>query len=885
MLSNQQKLKKGSFLIILFYLLLLNPIVFSQSHPKKSSAVKCENSEIIIDGNLDETYWDLPPWSTNFLQKEPYEGQFPSQLTSFKVLYDKKNIYIAVFAYDSIPSAIESHVTRRDEFSGDFIQISIDSYHDHMTAFCFILTASGVKGDMLISGDGESFDLNWDAIWEGKSRINNEGWIAEFKIPFSQLRFPNKEEQIWGFQVGRMLYRMNEISQWALISKQENGWVKQFGDLEGVSGIEPQTQIEIKPFIFGKSDRYLPDSDNPFKPGVDYGFNAGLDGKVGITSNMILDFTINPDFGQVEADPSEVNLTSFETYFKEKRPFFIEGKQIMDFQMVPGNGNMSSDNLFYSRRIGRNPQNCPDIADDEYLKSPEKTRIIGAAKITGKNANGLSVGFLESITARETAKHSINGEKSNIPVEPFSNYSLLSLKKELDSGNTIIGGMATLVNRSQKDKELLILPKKAYSGGLDFLKYWGKKTWFLNGKLIGSYLIGDSSSITEIQQSGVHFFQRPDLKHIKIDSSKTKLAGHGGTIMGGRIGGGHFQGVLWITWRSPGLELNDMGYLRRSDEIQQVFWSRYQIWKPIGIFRTINFDLNQWAGMDFGGNVLYKGAGISTNMQFKNSWFFGSGFNRNSETLSPFELQGGPALLLPGSWNYWFSINTDQRKKIYSGFQISANDGDNNFSNSRNFSFSLSSRPFPNLHISLQPFLRIYNTELQYVDQASYKEKNIYICSDLEHKTMGVIGRINYSIRPEISLQFYAEPFISAGKYQNFKIISNPVAGNVYERYVTLNNGELSFDKNKELYNVDQDLDGNKDYSFSEPDFNIGMFRSNLVFRWEFAPGSTFFVVWSQNRSDSPENHKINYREDVNSLFNTYPYNVFLVKLAYTIIK
>ena len=545
----------------------------------------------VVDGKLDDAVWDKVPWAGDFVQRSPYEGKEPSQATAFKILYDDGNIYVAIRADDKEPEKIERRMSRRDDLEGDWIEVHLDSYFDHMTAFCFVVNAAGVKGDYVISNDGDNEDDTWDPIWYVKADINDTGWTAEMRIPLSQLRFGKKADQIWGLQVSRRLFRKEETSQWQLIPQKASGWVHMFGELLGIKGIKAQRQVELTPYSVGSMQRFKREEGNPFATGSLSNLYGGIDGKIGLPSDLTLDFTINPDFGQVEADPSVVNLTAFETYYTEKRPFFIEGRNILSFQIMGGDGSFSSDNLFYTRRIGRSPQFYPDTEEREYLDMPENTTIIGAFKITGKTKSGLSVGIIDSVTAKENAQLSYLGQRHAQIVEPFTNYFGFRLQKDYNKGNTIFGSMITATNRNIQNEELNFLHNAAYTGGFDFIHQWKDKTYYFSLKTVFSLVRGSKDAILRTQESSVRYFQRPDTDHVWVDPNRTSLSGHGGTVNFGKGGSAGFRFSTGVSWRSPGLELNDMVYLRRADAIMQWIWANYRISKPFSIFREYIFIL------------------------------------------------------------------------------------------------------------------------------------------------------------------------------------------------------------------------------------------------------------------------------------------------------
>ncbi len=402
--------------------------------PKKHYFTQHTNGdEITNDGLASDKAWNLVEWAGGFRQFDPEDGAKPAMDTEFKVLYDDKNLYLLVRAHDKEPHKIDKRLSRRDNFPGDWVEVNIDSYHDKRTAFSFNLSASGVKGDEFVSNDGSDWDSSWDPIWYGKSSIDEYGWIAEMRIPLSQLRFANKPEHVWGLQVLRRNFREQERSSWQYKPQSAPGWVQRFGELRGLKGIKPQKQLEIMPYVVAKAERYPGEKDNPYASGSDESLSFGVDGKVGITSDITLDFTINPDFGQVEADPSQVNLSAFELFFRERRPFFIEGSNIYNFPLTEAiaGGRYNVDNLFYSRRIGRSPSYYPDTEDGEFVDMPQNTTILGALKLTGKNKNGQNWGVMESVTQKEYAKVHDGTDERRVEAVPLTNYLVGSCTKKV----------------------------------------------------------------------------------------------------------------------------------------------------------------------------------------------------------------------------------------------------------------------------------------------------------------------------------------------------------------------------------------------------------------------------------------------------------------------
>jgi len=872
--------------LIAIFLLVCNATIAIAQEGQKEKRIyqtkRIQNEAPRIDGLIDEKIWGIVDWSGNFTQKQPHDGAKPSQETAFKILYDDDFLYVLIRAYDTEPDKIVERMSRRDGFDGDWVEINIDSYFDQRTAFSFTGSVSGVKGDEAISNDGSNWDSTWDPIWYLKTSIDKEGWIAEMKIPFTQLRFSNhKEFQTWGLQINRRFFRNEERSHWAHFSNDESGYVRHFGELHGIKNIKPKRQAEISPYVVTKKEYFDKEEGNPYREdGTENSLGFGLDGKLGITNDFTLDFTINPDFGQVEADPSEVNLTAFETYFQEKRPFFIENRNITDFRVSLG-GPYNRNNLFYSRRIGKAPAYYPDVDSDlgEYTDVPNNTTILGALKLTGKTKNGLSIGIIESLTAEEKAKVMRYNESTNEvneieeTVEPLTNYFVGRVQKDLNDNNTIIGGMITSTNRFIKDDHLDYLNTDAYTGGIDLTQYFKDKKYALTAKYSMSHIQGDSTAIISQQRSSRRYFQRPDNDYTNYDSSKTSLTGSAGLIQFSKLTNQGFRWGSWLTWHSPEFELNDVGYQQRSDGIFQVIYAGYRWAEPFGIFRNINVGFDQWTNWDFGLNSSFYGFSANTWMQFKNHWSFGSWANIEGEAISNTMLRGGPAIKTPGGWNFGLNLGTDGRKKVqihgnagfYSGF-------DDSQSNHR-YGIGLIYRPLDALRISFMPNISYSWNEMQYVDSEEYDGKDRYIFSKINRITTNFTLRIDYSITPNLTIQYYGSPFVSAGDYSDPKYIIDPKANNFQDRYST-DLSWSSYPENGETF---------QDYLDTEYDFNFRQFRSNLVVRWEYRPGSLLYLVWTQSKTGSESTGDFQMMDDLDALFNIHPQNIFLVKLSFRI--
>jgi hypothetical protein len=867
------------FQILLFFLahlFLMGPLGAQNTYTSR----RLSDKPPVVDGDASDFAWSQVDWASGFKQRDPYEGRDPSQQTAFKILYDDNNLYILVRAYDNQPDSIVRRMTRKDDIDGDFVEVLIDSYYDKRTAFGFAVSAAGVKMDEAITDDS-NFDGTWDPVWFVKTGVDKEGWTAEMRIPLSQLRFGKQDSYTWGLQVLRKLFRKKELSVWDPMPREKGLWVNEFGTLTGIKDIKPKKDIEIVPYSVARTERFQKEPGNPFENGKKSHLDGGVDGKIAVTNDFTLNFTVNPDFGQVEADPSEVNLTAFESYFQEQRPFFVEGKNIYEYKVTMGDGGLSRDNLFYSRRVGRRPHRYPDVGDNEFISIPGETNILGAFKLSGKTKNGLSVGILESFTDNETADIGNRDSTRSEIVEPFTNYFVARAMQDFDSGNVIVGGIFTATNRDLDqflEKEIV---KSAYSGGLNYTNYFKNKQYELNFRGIYSQVNASKEVITDLQESSARYFQRPDKTYTKLDSTRTSLAGHGGTISFSKNGGGHWQYMSWLTWRSPSLELNDIGYLHHADEVQHILWAAYQIREPFSIFRFLSINSNEYSGWNFGGEKLYLGGNISVNAQFKNYWSGGLGMNRDGKNLGTSALRGGPALKLPGGSSYWCFVSTDSRKKLL--FEINVNQyfGDLGYFRNTFVSLGIAYRPSNAITISLIPQYSRSTDETQYVTEIDGLSTPRYILSDIKMDILSASLRINYSITPDLSLQYWGQPFLFAGKYSNFKSVVSPKSDKYEDRFHLFQGQEILYDAENNQYFVDENQDGVNDYVIDNPNFNFFEFRSNFVLRWEFVPGSTFFFVWSQGRTNDDTDGRFRPRHDMDLLFNTTPHNVGLLKLAY----
>ncbi len=860
------------FLLFSTQVYSLTPTDTLKDAPKKPVRVyhtsRLTTEKPVIDGVLNDACWKTGEWAGNFTQWVPNEGGKPSQPTELKVLYDDKNIYVAIRAIDHEPQKISQKAGRRDDFAGDLAGVSFDSYHDHRTAFEFDLTAGGQKIDMVLMNNG--FDVNWNAVWKGKVGKTDSAWIAEFEIPLSQLRYSRDSIQIWGMHCWRWIDRLQEESDWEIQSSKSPGILYMFGELQGIKGLPKSRRIEIMPYTLGKLNAFQKEPENPFaNKGRSWFGNAGLDAKIGLSSNFTADVTVNPDFGQVESDPSVMNLSAFETFYGEKRPFFLEGANIFNFDL----GDAS---LFYSRRIGHAPSYNPSLKNNEYMDLPANTSILSAVKMSGKSSNGLSVGILQSLTANEHAKIDSLGKRSRESVDPLTSYTIVRVQQDFRQGSTVLGGILTSTNRFIDNANLNFLNRDAVTGGLDLLHQWNDKEFFIDAKLVGSNIKGNAAAIKELQYSSARYYQRPDAENFHYDSTRTELSGYGGRIKIGKGSKGLWRYSTEFNWRSPGLDFNDIGYLATSDIFKQTSALSYFITNPVSIFRTYNIGISQTNNWDFGMHHLSSGGNLNMYLVFLNKWTINNSLNYTSQALDTRILRGGYAMLVPSLWVNSFSLGTDPSKKITFSLNTYLSASGNQSSRYYSVEPGMSIMPLNTLKFSMSVNYSGNKDNLQYVDTKSVGNESRYILGKIDQHTLSATFRIDYNITPELSIQYYGSPFASVGKYSDFKAVTNPRDVNYEHRFSV-----LSPVLNNNNYTVSENGSSHVAYTFSNPDFNFDQFRSNFVFRWEYRPGSQIYFAWSQDRTNYITPGYNSVSDALGNIKNIFPKSVFLIKLNY----
>jgi hypothetical protein len=758
-----------------------------------------------IDGALDEDFWSRAPRSGGFTQYQPDEGCPASESTFVRLAYDDEALYVGMEMYDSEPDKIMSRLTRRDRWvEGDLVHVIVDSHHDHQTAYAFSLYASGTQRDSYYFNEVYS-DENWDAVWDAATQIESWGWSAEYRIPFHCLRFPCEENPVWGIYFSRKIGRKNELARWVYIPEGASGFVSHFGHLDGLSGLAPPGRMEAMPYAVSYAETEAKSPGNP--DGRDYFGNLGVDLKYGISSNLTLDATVNPDFGQVEADQTVLNLSVFETWYPEKRPFFLEGSKIFETPFT----------LFYSRRIGRPPSALPEDAD-YYVDLPTATTILGAGKISGKTASGTSIGIIESVTQRERARFvDDTGRTRTSTIEPEANYMAARAMQDVLENSTV-GIMGTAVNQKGS--------RPHYTGGVDWNLRFQDGDYECSGQVVGSRF-GEGEK------------------------------GWGAMASFEKEGGDHILGSISGQYIDRSLDLNRLGYLRRPDYRETWGWIQYRTTAPWWIVRKTWHNLNVGLADNIGGLKLTRGGNYNNSIELTNFWSFGGGIWADFEDIySDRETRGGPPLPVPGGQHWWAWLNTDGRAPWQAELHMES--GDNWDGRYNAYRVWMEVRPRPNIEISVAPGfseVRGISRWLTYLeDQDGNRTDEIFGEQHMRRTDMTLRGTFTFT--KDLTLQIYAQPFFAAVDYSNFKRLRpsggfEPVDASVY----------------------DEDEE--------RPDFTWSSVNSNIVLRWQYMPGSTVYLVWTQARDFSGTDGEFDLGRDWHNLRHTTGRNTFLVKANY----
>ena len=825
-----------------------------------------------IDGRLDEPDWARAPFASGFLQQTPDEAAPTSERTEVRVLVGDEALYIGASLFDRNSDHIVARLARRDQaVQADWFYVFLDSYADRRTAFGFGVSAAGAQRDLRISEDDRE-DAGWDAVWESSVARTGNGWSVEMRIPLSQLRFSRAgEDTRWGLNFRRDIARRNEVSHWAAIPQGGDRFVSLFGTLSGLAELQPPGRLEILPHSVARLTRAPGAEEDPFHSTNQTAQSLGANLSVGLGSSLTLSASINPDFGQVEADPATVNLTAFETFQQERRPFFVEGSDIftLSFPFWPP--------FFYSRRIGRSPQGFGS-PDARFQDRPAATTILGSAKLSGKTDNGWSIGVLNALTGAEHAPYvDETGARGRTLVEPGANYSVARVAKELREGASGVGTMVTAVHRDASGTELNMLHDAAYGFGTDAFHRFRNGSYIANLSVLGSHVRGSREAVARTQRAPGHYFQRPDADHVAFDSTRTSLTGV--SVSGrvqrveGRVRWGFFGEAT-----SPGYEINDLGFNPTLDYLSGNAWLRYEQFTPGRVFQ--NWSLGGGVGTQAGWDGLTREltADLGFNFQLKNFWGGGVWAMRHRPAWTPTALRGGPALRRPGRWMGSFNASSDRRNDVSGDAFLFWVKEDESGGYDLNVTANLTVRPTDQLEIRFGPRYSRSFSAWQYVTRRGSTTVPNYIVGGIERRSASVSARVDYTFSPTLSLQVYARPFLAAGTYSALREVRDPGAKPFAERFRTFTAAEASLADG--VYSVDRDEDGIPDFTLNDPSFNVGSHQMNTVLRWEYRPGSTLFAVWTHDRN-AFNRQPWDVGDGLDRLFDARATNVFQLKLTY----
>ena len=880
--SQGETMKKLLLLVIIFSLSGINATL--KRTPKNVTAYKSK-SKLSLDGCLKEKVWNNPALE-EFTQRDPNEGAPSTEKTNVWIAYDEEAIYIAARLYDSNPKSIDESLVRRDaSIDSDWFYFFVDPYHDKKTGYFFGVNAGGSLSDGTFYNDSWDDD-SWDGVWEAKTTVDNNGWCVEMKIPFSQLRFKESGEMTWGVNFKRQIKRNNEISYFVMVPKSESGFVSHFADLKGLNGIKPHQRFEVLPYMVQKAQYLDHESGDPFYKGNQYKTTFGADMKIGLGSNLNLDVTLNPDFGQVEVDPAVVNLSAFETYFPEKRPFFIEGQDIFYYGVGGSNNNWGFNfgwpDLFYSRRIGRSPQG--EIDDYDFIDSPGETRIIGAAKLTGKLSENWSVGAISAVTERVFAAYKLDDIVSNQQIEPLTHYGVARTKADFNDGRQGLGIILTSVNRNlQTDNMRDNLSKNAFTTGLDGWTFLDEeKDYVLTGAFAGSYTHGTKTYLESLQERSYRYYQRPDATYSRLDTNRTSLTGFFTRLMLNKQSGNFYINAA-LGAVSPGFENNDLGFQWMANRINGHVVLGYRWFEPDQVFRTKSFYVAHAESWDFEGNNTSNFIYARGNVQFLNYYGLSVTTFTNFPTMSNSFSRGGVLVRMPGSFNISLNGYTDSRKPVV--FNAYTNLWSDRYGGiGTEYEIDVEWRPSTQITMSIGPSYSYNFERAQFIDniEDSYATSTLgkrSIFGEMNQKTVAANIRLNWTFTPALSLQMFVQPLISVGAYKHIKELARPrtLVFNYYEETES-----ISYDTENDEYIIDPDNEGPAEsFTISNPDFNFKSIRANIVLRWEITPGSIFYLVWTHDKVN--EDHPGSFRpgRDFSHLWKANANNIFVAKFSY----
>jgi hypothetical protein len=827
-----------------------------------------------LDGRLDAAVWANASWTSTFTQREPTEGGKPSAETRVAFVYDNAALYIGARMHAAPATPVRALVTRRDrESSSEQLIVSLDTYHDKRTAYSFGVTSAGVRIDYLHATDAQNDrDYLYDPVWQAETQVTDSEWTAEIRIPFTQLRFNSAESQVWGVNLTRIIPSRNEQDYLVLVKRNETGWASRFAELTGIQNIEKSRRVEVLPYVASSAQLLgSPQAGNPFVDKRSTEMRVGSDVKIGLGPSLTLDATINPDFGQVEADPAEVNLSAFETVFPERRPFFVEGAQLLRANQL---------SFFVSRRIGQPPRYRPPT---DFVEPILNTTIKGAAKVTGRMKSGLSVGVLGALTGSEDARtfNVATDDFGKAEVEPLTSFGVVKLQQEFGPNKSTAGIFLTNVHRNLDDGSPLadILSSNALTGAAEWRLRFKKGEYLAFGTVGFSHVTGDTTAILRLQRSSAHFFGRPDETYSKVDPSRTSLNGTYTSIGASKNAGKWlFSGNVY--GESPGLEINDAGRIGAADDRGFNLSGQYRHTVPGKRLRYWNVGVNDYNEWNYGGVRQSTFLQVFSNVTWSNFWNTGWQLSYLPAALLDNLTRGGPLMGYGRNWQLDGGISGNPSKKTQWRVAPSVG-GDEMGGWTAILSGGLSFRPGNQIEFSVDPSYqrfvspRQFYTTLSNGSEATFGKR--YIFSYIERSQLSAQLRLNYAIKPALTLETYAEPFASSGRFYRIGELPRPKSYSLRE-YGTDGTSITRFDSDSIVV-----TDGATRFRLPVRDFNVLSMRSNFVLRWEWRPGSTAYLVWQQNRGDQTVSGRLVRPGSLIDAITASGDNVFAMKVNYWI--
>ncbi len=765
-----------------------------------------------IDGRLNDEAWGLADQIEDFVQWEPDNGASLSERTVVQVAYDDRHLYVAVRCDDREPSGITAGLGRRDTHpSTDWIEVGFDPQHDHLTAYVYEVNPSGVQGDYEFFDDIRT-SRDYDAVWDVETQVTDEGWTAELRIPFSQLRFstPPDGDAVWGFTVRRTIYRKGEFGEWTGRPRGQQGNVSRWGHLVFADRLVPPRRVELLPFALARREDVT-------TAGAEHAASGGVDLRVGLGTSTTLSATMNPDFAQVEQDPAVLNLTVFETFFPEKRPFFLEDSQTF----IPPRRQFR---LFHSRRIGQQPGRFALQPGDRLVERPDQTTILGAVKVTGK-ASSWTYGALTALTAREyatvdavttDAAGAQTVRRTTRLIEPLTSYNVARVQRDVLGGSSNVGGMVTGTLR-ERDAD-------AVTGGVDYNIRWARNLFVWNGLWMATRapfadgLRTGFGGATNFDYVGKHLEFGNNFGHISPNFRNIDLG-----FLTTRVDKSDYDGTL---------------ILRQPD--------------PFGIFRSLQFTINP--GVGWSQHVTYERFVLtSVNAQFRNFWRINLNWRRSFRAFDDLDTRGGPPIVDPADTSLNLSVSSDSRKTWQVTFGANGvRDEEGGWDASVNPELRLQASA--RLQMSLATTYRAAQNVAQWITNTDVNGdgRTDHVYGRLKRNVLDVTARATYGFSRDTTLELFLQPFVASGDYSDIRRLARP--------------SSFDFEPAALPFN---------------PDFNRKSLRGNIVMRWEYVRGSTLFFVWNISTLDLVRPGIFTPLRDLGAGFGADGTHVFMVKMTY----